>query len=28
LDKFKVPQQEKDELVKIVSSTRPQIVGK
>ena len=28
LDKFKVPQKEKDELVKIVSSTRPQIVGK
>ena len=28
LDKFKVPQQEKDELVKIVSSTRPQMVGK
>jgi hemoglobin len=28
LDKFKVEQQEKDELVKIVASTRPQIVGK
>ena len=28
LEKFNVPQQEKDELVKIVASTRPQIVGK
>ena len=28
LDKFNVGQQEKDELVQIVSSTRPQMVGK
>ncbi len=28
LDKFNVPQQEKDELVKIVASTRSQMVGK
>jgi hemoglobin len=28
LDKFKVEQKEKDELMKIIDSTRPQIVGK